>query len=306
MAERIENARKYVALVDQLNNIIVVLDLSRGDLTCEDAVLWQWSPQPEQGFSFTRNVRHRLDEAKLCYSPAWGGEVLAVCSSSGFLGLAEYPSGRCLWNQAAVGYGPHSMEVLPDGSVAVACSGNGARERGCIRVYSAREGRESDVYAEFPLPGAHGVLWDPERELLWCLGSERLTACRWIGGIGLSEFPGLGGVLPARGGHDLSPVYGNSDRLWVSSRTVWQFSKTQNAFLSDYFGVEEIARPSVKSVGSFADGTVVQAVASNVYAPHDTDLLTILKPKNGGLERCVIRFLGRSFYKARIFLSARL
>ena len=301
---------KYVALVDQLNNSIAVLDLNAADPTSDDAVIWEWTPTAELGFTKIKYVKNRLDEAKLRYSEAWGSYVVATCSSSGFLALVEYPSGRCLWNQEAPGYGPHSMEVLPDGNVAVACSGNGKSVNSVVRVYAARQGKESNVYAEVPLVSAHGVLWDPEYEVLWALGNAKIIALTVTGTLSspqLTEVSNLSRPLPSNGGHDLSPVYGNPDRLWISSNKVWQFSKSEGKFYSDYEGASAISVGAVKSIGSFADGTVVQAIATNVYAAHDTDTLIVFgytdTTVNAKFRRYSYRFPERAFYKARIFCA---
>ena len=117
-----------VMLCDQLNAEAVIIDLAASDPTSDDAILWRWTPSAENGFE-ALGFGHRIDDCKLKYSASLQKHVICVTSSAGFIGLAEYPSGKMLWEDLAKGYGPHSIDYLPSGNLVVALSGNGNKDK---------------------------------------------------------------------------------------------------------------------------------------------------------------------------------
>lgn len=303
-AEPTLDGRRVVALCDQKNASLVMIDLDAPDPTSKDAVIWEWKPTTALGFSrFSSGYGNRIDEAVLRYSEPLGKYVVCVTSSSGYMCVAEYPSGNCVWEGNAQGLGPHSIDYLPDGNVAVVCSGNSNTDAGCLRIYTASAGRQSAKYAEAPLVSAHGVLWDDENRLLWALGAAELRAYR-IGGTSsapeLIEVDGLGGATAVSGCHNLSVCGDDTDCLWISGSAVIVYRKSTGSYIRDYDGAAQISEGGVKSVDSFADGTVVRARATNVYAAHDTDTLLVTTPgKDGKAETRQLVFADRAFYKAR-------
>jgi len=298
--------KNLVALCDQKNAFVVVIDIDAPDPTAESAIVWTWKPTSSLGFPSTTGYGNRVDEAILRYSEVLGSYVLCVTSSSGFMGVAKYPSGEAVWSNVATGLGPHAIEYLPNGNVAVACSGNSNTERGCVRIYTASQGRNSGKYISIPLDSAHGVVWDDINELLWVLGSTELRAYR-IGGTDaeptLTQVSGMGGTIPTKGGHNLS-VYGSDpDYLWISGTSAaCLYRKSTGTFIEDFPGASAISTSNIKSIDSFPDGRVVRAVATNVYAAHNTDRLVIFEFDSAGTPtRHEYVFPDRAFYKARKF-----
>ncbi len=299
-AEQTLDGRRVVALADQLNASFVLIDLDAPDPTAPEAVIWEWKPTPALGFKqIGKTYANRIDEAIIRYSDVLGCYVICVTSSSGYMCVAKYPSGECVWEATASGYGPHSIDYLPDGNVVVACSGNSDTQKGCIRIYSTT----SDKYSNYNLVSAHGVLWDDESQLLWALGSSELRAYR-VGGTAdnpkLIRAEGLGTTSGISGGHNLSVCSADTDYLWISGSKVWLFQKSTGKVVSNYNGSDKISRGSVKSVDSFEDGTVIQAIATGVYASHNTDTLVVTTFDDAGNATTQnLVFAGRAFYKAR-------
>lgn len=158
------------------------------------------------------------------------------------MGVAEYPSGECVWTATVPsGYSPHSIEYLPNGNVAVALTGAGDVSKAFVRVYAASVLKNSTVFAEMNLPSAHAVMWDDENDVLWAMGSDTVAAYE-IGGTKekptMNRINELGGKLSTDGGHDLSLVYGDSTRLWISAKTVWQFNKLTGTFTKTFAGAD--------------------------------------------------------------------
>ncbi len=289
--------RLPVALTDQKNAVVAVVDLGAADVTGEEALLWEWKATPVLGFNIT-GYANSVDEAKLCYDAANGRHVVCVTSSAGFFGVAEYPSGEAIWCGSAK-IGPHSMDWLPNGNVAVACSGNSDYDAGCIRVYAASQGKRADAYAEVKLRGAHGVVWDDDLGLLWGLGDSVICAYR-IGGTDaaptIEEVESLRSIMPHGGGHDLTADPDAPGMFWVAGKDVMRFDARTGKFETVYRG------DAYKSFGGFSGGPLVLTQATNVYKAHDTDTLVWLMPDGAGkVEEKRAYFPTRAFYKARVW-----
>lgn len=240
----------WVAVTDQAAHEITVLDPTNTDWNTGSprAVKWRWSPHSGNGFSDPTPGWGLPDEARLRYSAKYRTRFMLVTDSYGFIGLIHYPTGHKKWAvNVQEGPNPHAAELLPDGNVAAAASTGG-----WVRLYTASQGPDATTYVEYPLVSAHGVLWDPQRQVLWALGYDKLVALR-VGGTPAA--PTLTEVasspLPTIGGHDLQPVYGDRDRLWVSSEThVYQYAKSTNSWHSDYRDAAKIDLYGVKTVGA--------------------------------------------------------
>ncbi|RST09583.1 hypothetical protein E2C00_09745 [Streptomyces sp. WAC05374] len=254
-----------VLLTDQASRRVLLLDGGRRDWdpgTDPDAVKWAFSPVGDARYA-------DLDPGVSWVHPSeakvrtWRGRtyVLTV-ASHGFAAVVAYPSGGRYWGAAlspgTIRDNPHSIELLPDGRVAVAGSTGGL-----VRLYAAPRGRADVPYATYPLKDAHGLQWDPGRRVLWALGGDRLVALRAGGTAGA---PALDAVfearLPTPHGHDLGQVAGDPDRLWVSSGSaVYQYVKSTGAFVRGFPDAAVISRARVKAVG---DDPVTGQVVSTV------------------------------------------
>ncbi|PYI57103.1 DUF6528 family protein [Paenibacillus flagellatus] len=285
-----------VAGTDQASGRIVLLDPADTDWNGADAVRWSWAPDRAGGFDDSLIAAWGVPtDAKIRRCDAWGGLWLVATDSLGLAAVVPFPSAdRKRW-AANVGGNPHSAELLPNGNVAVASSTGGR-----VRLYASSQGPEADAYAEFALPGAHGLVWDPRRDVLWALGDDDLVALAVEGSDAepvMRESSRT--ALPTRGGHDLQPVYGDADRLWVSTvGHVYQYVKSADAFVSDYPECREISRPHVKSVGNFRSGRVAGTVpkAGSLYE-WTTDTVDFHGPPSKRVCE------GAAFYKARIVYS---
>ncbi|MFW6694583.1 DUF6528 family protein [Streptomyces sp. MAR4 CNX-425] len=255
-----------VAVTDQKSRRVLVLD-SRLPWESPDAVRWAFSPEGDERYADLEPEASwtYVDEAKA--RRRRGRTYLLTTASFGFAAVVEVPTGRRYWAGALAGgtdtVNPHSIELLPDGNVAVAGSTGDT-----IRLYTASQGPASDTYAEYRFSDAHGLQWDNRRRVLWAIGHDELIALR-VGGTAAA--PTLTRVhtaaLPhpegrSASGHDLSPVVGRPGRLWVTTGYgVFQYDIAGRAFREDYAGAAQISRRSVKAVSDVrGSGRVVTTV----------------------------------------------
>lgn len=233
-----------IVITEQGSKRILVLPADQDAWSTRD-YSWTWAPSEANGLGDLAKAWVNPDEAKL--TEREGQRYLMTTASGGFVGVVPYPQGSGAYWAADVGgpSNPHSIELLPDGNVAVAASTGG-----WLRVYTASQGQRSTTYTEYPLEGAHGAVWDAQRQVLWALGTHELVALELGGTPAAPELIERTAVpLPTEGGHDLQPVPGAPDQLWVSTGSqVLRFSKPAATFTTRYPGARAINEPGVKSV----------------------------------------------------------
>ena len=252
-----------VAVMDQASKRIRLFGSLMGGREVQAEEIWSWSPEAASGFERLSTAWGLPTDAKIRYGRTNRLEM-AVTDSLGLAAIVPYPEGGSLRWGLNAGGNPHSAELLPDGNIAVAASTGG-----WVRLYASSQGPDCSDYAEYRLPGAHGVQWDPLHQLLWALGDDELIALKIEGTEASPRLRDTQRIaLPSDGGHDLQPVYGDKDRLWVSTRTkVYQFVKSSRIFDEHYAFNERISRAHVKSIGNDLSGRIVFAAADGVLRP---------------------------------------
>ncbi|GAB3427390.1 DUF6528 family protein [Flindersiella endophytica] len=239
------DSTEAIAITEQASDQILVLASEPG--AWEKATIsWRWKPTATNGFADLVDNWGLPDEAKLRHR---GDQAyLLTADSYGLAAVVPYPQGTGAYWAADVGRAnnPHSIELLPDGNVAVAASAGG-----WVRVFTASQGSASTTYTEFKLEDAHGVYWDADRSLLWAIGAHELVGLRLSGPASAPVVTKVrGAALPTNWGHDLQPVAVDPDRLWLTTGSqVYQYSIRQNAFLQDFLSVSAINQAGVKSIG---------------------------------------------------------
>jgi hypothetical protein len=232
-----------IALTDQTKSgpHILLMDYTQADWGANNpkALLWSWKPS-DSGIS--SSGWGLPTEAKLRNNSLWGGQWMAVSDSDGMMAVVSYPGKVRKWSiNAGTSSNVHGIELLPSGNVAGAAS-NG----GWVRVYAASQGASSEVFAQYDLPDAHNVLWDPSRNVLWALGGNKLVQLR-VGGTDAA--PALSVVatslLPSGSGHDLQPVYGDINSLYISmGHVVYVYNKQTGTatVLQNTVGIKSISK----------------------------------------------------------------
>lgn len=295
-ADRSKRDDHQIAITDQGSQRIVVLDPEVKDWNGSAPIVWTWYPNEANGFPSSSPGWGNPSDAKLRKSEVWGGEWALIVDSKGFAAIVPYPEGGTpRWHRIIQG-NLHSAELLPNGNLAIAASTGGF-----VRVYTSSSSTDPYSFTEYRLAGAHGLQWDPACEVLWALGDHVLAALRVVGS---ADRPVLELVsesaLPTPWGHDLSPVYGDPGRLWVTTGSrVYQYEKATGRWIDSFLGAEGVTRlVGVKGIGNQPSGRIVysQAKDGGLYT-WATDTVSFALPS----EARVIN--GAAIYKARIWSS---
>ena len=218
-----------------------------------DCIVWEWDSALAEG-SQLQGKDLRIDAAKLRYSCYWKRDVVIFCGSGGFVGILDYETKEVLLEHRPKN-GPHSVELLPNGDLAVACAGTPTTDRGNLLYYPLSQGATEPV-SECPLPSAHGVCWDPSHEILWALGGEKILGCTVLDNR-IVPLPEKTVPLPAGDGHEMVPVYGQAGKYWVSSSRIFLFDADAGTLSEDFPNASAYSSNGIKGIAWFPDGTMI-------------------------------------------------
>lgn len=249
---------------------------------------WKWSPYEDPNVAKDAEAFAWIDECKI----ADGGRTVLVCASNGGAAAIDVASRRARWylKLAPDTAGPHSLELLPDGRVAVACS-VGIDKLVFVDVAKHPfEPSRQTVREVMDLPGGHGVVWDEKRDSLFVLGYTNLFELAYKKETMSVEvkrrWDFSKAAVDARG-HDL--VADGRGGYYMTNRTgVWSFNPDEGVFKPI------MMRAHVKSYSpDCAKGILVQMPTEKWWS----DRLIVIEPDGG--ERIIGPFKGAKFYKAR-------
>lgn len=250
------------------DRVIYVADLNKAGgisgLTClEDAVIWEWDPKECANIKYPERVG--AAGLKVRHSEYWDTDVILLAESNGWVGVVSYETKELLFEQM-LNKGPHCIELMPNGDMVVASSGNGEDSVAGLYYFPLSTGAEEK--SDFtPFKGAHGVCYDPENECLWALGDDEVryytvlnygkadAKLKWVQGEGDSLVD-----LEDIGGHNLAPVYGQPGKYWVTSiKAMYLFDSSTGKLSKTYKDRKELSYACIKGIAYFADGTAVQS-----------------------------------------------
>jgi len=281
----------FVGLCDQGNSRIIVCDIEEEDWTDDNAVVWEFK---DKTCSSAAGIKFRDNDF-------WGGEVLVYCYHGG-AAIVSYKTRKMLYHTTNTGGNPHSVELLPNGCLVVASSTDND-----VRIYAPESRNPSDTVS---FPNAHGVLWDPENEVLWLEGKNEVAAYK-VGGDEdhptLAPIGGMNYKTPKSGLHDMAPMYGDSNKLFVTCGAgIMVFDKTEETFSYGYKG------GSVGRLHGYAPGCgqfeqddvfVFTTIKDTTKVLNDwcTNQVWIYVPLSNGLGKTIIRKApDDAYYKIRV------
>ncbi len=283
--EKIERGAYLVALTNQGNSHLEVYDISDGKLD-ESSLVWS-----------CKMPYYNVAGTKFRHSETHGDVALAVCGNS-YGCMVSYPEGKILWRTEAAASNPHSIELMPCGVIAIASSTGGE-----VRFFTTDKNFSRNASASVTLEDAHGVLWDDEKQVLWAIGRTVLTAYRVTldgGKVTVTEETSLRATIPSDWSHDLAPVYGNPNELWITTGShVYRFNKTTGTFSTDYEGHGILDRDAIKGVGNFDDGSIVYIYPDGAFKTWTSRSAFLLKVGTAASE--TLTSADGHFYKIRVW-----
>ena len=264
-----ENA---VVLAEQSRTAILVMDINT------NMVVWEWEPLTGGSPTAKRSLFKNPSECK----PVLNNEYVLMTASGGAVALIRFADKKVMC-YAECGVNPHSAEILPDGNIVTTES-----KQGEINLFAVDMEKGTMVKKSTKKIGnAHNLVWDAKRQCIYTTGTinnagKSVTALFRFKYNNDKDNPAL--INQARiytfdnekGGHDLFPVYGETDKLWLTAEhCVYQFdmSAAQLAATTIY----EVA--DVKAVGKDAQG--------NDY---------LLKPTESWWAPCVVDGAGNEYF----------
>jgi len=292
-----EDAEHLMVALDTENCSVVVMDLNRcngvwSNMTRDNVVVWEMG-----GFD------GGLDGVKFRESPQHG-DVILLTSSGGRAWMVSYPGKKILWSVSGIG-NAHSIEMLPNGDIVVAASGNSTIDYkdGGLHYFPAGSTEES---AFFSLPFAHAAVWDPDNECLWSVGFPGVVAVRTFpsdGKVQLVQDEDLGCKKKDFTGHDMVPMFGQDGKFLVSDDScVYVFDSKTGSMGMEFRRTAK----SVKGITYFADGTMILAPA-NLGNPTTAALTKVLRvyavldESEAPAKKVDVTFKDREFYKIHTF-----
>ena len=292
--EALEASPHLVGLTDQKNSRLIVCDLAVEDWSRDAAVVWEFKDPRARGGA----------GIKLRNNPLFGGDVVLFCGPEG-AGIISYQTKEVLFFTSNVGVNPHSVELLPDGTFLVASTTDDR-----VSVFAAAKGLTNPVQT-LSYPNVHGILWDPEYQVVWMAGRTKLSAFSVSGGADkphLAPNPGMVYVT-ADWLHDLAPCYGDPTKLFVTcAKGIYIFDKETEKFSTSFPGSRYTdGRTSVPAMGNFADHvlTMIDTTSKETVSREwCTNVVTVIVP----LDQYTFRKITRvgpddAYYKVRVWNS---
>ncbi|EEP81590.1 predicted protein [Uncinocarpus reesii 1704] len=228
----------HIAVVDQNSRTVRVFPRNAKRWN-DDAIFWSFTP------GIFNSKWNNLSGVKI-RKVAKHGWIALVTASGGKAGILNITKEKrkvnlfdLMW-QATPGDNPHAIEIVPrNGAIVVASSNPGK-----LSLYVPTS-KDIDDYSkikhaeDYPLKGAHGVLWDPNGGksvadgFLWVVGDDFLYKFKVTGSFQNTRLKQVGRYnLPKGGlGHDLQPDYTNKQMLLMTdSYAAYSFNTKSGKF----------------------------------------------------------------------------
>lgn len=270
---------KAVVMTNQADASIVIVNMEAKQ------VVWKWTATNGGIQEEHRKWFGNPSEVK----PVYNNTCILMTASKGAVALIRIKDKKVLY-YAYAGVNPHSAELLPDGNIVTASSTDGLIATFCTDTIKGF----GKMIAQYEAPAAHNLYWDPVRKKLYSATHDIFS----YDYNGNKENPQL--INPGRisvklpngdkltSGHELYPVYGENDKLWLANNDkVWIYDQTANTLTEKYNFY------AVKSVSNCKEGVLMLCPSEEWWSDHLID----------DKGKVLFRGHGYKIYKARWFIQ---
>ena len=239
-------AKSYV-LAEQTKRAIVIRDAET------NLNVWSWDPYSAKVPAAHQGWFVNPSEVK----PVFNNRYILMTASGGAVALIRLSDHKLMF-YANCGQNPHSAEILPDGNIVTAESKSGeinAFVTDTVKVFGVKSNTVK-------IGNAHNVVWDKERQYLYATGTiqQGVTALFRYKYNGNRVNPQLTNQTrlytfdAESGGHDLFPVQGEKDKLWLTAASaVYKFDvSTETPTCEKVYSLADI-----KSISNGPDGILM-------------------------------------------------
>ena len=284
----------WLGVTDQRHDRLAIYDLANPDWTDPAAVMWEVSDSAHIHYPAGIKFRH-FDE--------FGGDLLLYCGKV-HAGVYRMDTKELIYYTNQTPTNPHTVELLPNGTFLV-----GGTQGVALFAYDLRSGKPNLTAKLLPGYDVHGVLWDPEYEVLWVAGAHNLQAYAVSGTPAAPKFtlmPSMATDKLPSGVHDLAPVYGDVEKLWVTtSGGVVQVNKDDMSISKAYGGSKLTGNNKyTPGVGNFPDGTLFWICPNENMEEWTSDELFGYVPYgNEKFKKITYKQPADAWYKCRVFCT---
>ncbi len=267
-----------IAMANQTKKQIQVFDITTGNMNNP-----VWSYNITVGGVSGFKIRN--------YSPY--GDVLLVTVGTN-VEMVAVDTKEVVWSTTNAPGNSHSLDIMPNGIIAV-----GGTVGHCVNFYNINGADPTKILYTLPLHHAHGVLWDPEYEVLWVTGGSYLWALNVTlnadGTVTVEKDTKLSAPdAPDTDIHDLQPYRGDKNKLLVStSHYLYVYDKVAKTY------TVLVDEDAIKGVGNTADGDLFYMYHDNLGEGWNTTYIEYVK--KGSTTPVKIHSDQGRFYKCRLW-----
>ena len=234
-----EEAKKvepvYVAMANQTKNQIQIYDLNAGNL---NTPVWTYdiTVGGVSGFRLRK----------------YNGDTVLLVTVGTKAEMYNITTGQRVWYTTNTPDNSHCIEILPNGIIAV-----GGTVGHDVHFYNLNGNDPTEILYEHPLNNAHGLLWDPDNNVLWATGHIYLQALNVTLNAGGTVTVEINEEItapntPEPSTHDLQPYFGNKDLILVStSNYIFVYNKVTKTY------TELVKEGHIKGVSVLENGDIL-------------------------------------------------
>lgn len=245
-----ELPEKAIVLAEQASTSVMIMNAET------NIKVWQWTPSSA---SFTEEQLSWFENPSEV-KPVYDGECVLMTASGGAVALIRVSDSKVLfYGKCGEFPNPHSAEILPDGNILAVESRYGQI---CIFVRDEDEITAGHILAA-TVPDAHNAVWDKTKARLYVSGKAengKLSIYSFEYNYdrlhpALTNQKEIYGFSDETGGHDLYPVYGEENMLWLTAAN--GVYKLDVSDLSEVKCEKVYNMLSIKSISNSEDGVIM-------------------------------------------------